>query len=317
MGVRFAIVGPGRAGRALAAELQRAGWRLVGVLGRNPERTAEAAARLQPSDGPRLLTDGAAIFRAAEVVLLSTPDSVLAQVAEDLASRIPRAETRVTATGPVVLHLSGATPSTVLAPLRCVGCSVGALHPMQTLADADASVRHIAWGIEGEAAAVDFARKIVQLLEGAALVIEGDAKALYHAAAVVASNYLAVLIDVAAELLAGAGVPRQLGVQALLPLVRGAVENMARLGLPEALTGPIERGDVSTVKRHLEAFAAYDVRPQTAELYRRLGTEAVRLAVEKGSIDERAVQELEECLVGTNGSGTKGSNVRTEASDRR
>jgi predicted short-subunit dehydrogenase-like oxidoreductase (DUF2520 family) len=297
MAVTFAVVGPGRAGRALAAELQRSGWRLVGVLGRNPRRTAQAAAQLQPEGQAQLLTEWSAIRRAAQVVFLATPDAQLARVAHELASDQDR-EGSIHGAGPVVLHLSGATPSTVLAPLRDLGCAVGALHPLQTLADPGATLRGITWGVEGDVEAVAWADRVVQLLNGTALPVEAAAKPLYHAAAAVASNYLAVLIDLAAELLAAAGIPRQQGVRALLPLIQGAVANVQRLGLPAALTGPVERGDLPTVQTHLVAFSDYGVRPQLVALYRLLGIEAVRLALEKGSIDRDTARVLAECLTG-------------------
>lgn len=316
MKVTFAVVGPGRAGRALTSELRRCGWELVGVLGRNPARTAEAVQELQLDGGPRLLTEWPAVRQVAQVIFVTTPDAALSKVAQTLASGSQGCPGPGPDVKPVALHLSGATPSDALAPLRAAGYAVGALHPLQTLADPQASLKGIAWGIEGDQGAVEVAEKIVELLAGTPLTIDRQVKPLYHAAAAVASNYLAVLIAMAAELLSEAGIPQETGVRALLPLVRGAVANVERLGLPDALTGPIERGDVATVESHLTAFAAYDVRPDVRTLYRRLGMEAVRMAMTKGSIEEHVASDLKE-LLAQNWLRDEAPHMQAEASDRR
>lgn len=296
MSSTFAVVGPGKAGRAIANELQAVGLRLVGVLGRNRAHSTAAAQGLTSQAGLKLLTSWADIVSAADAVVVATPDSALIRVAKELASQTPKYDTGDESDMPIVLHVSGAVSSDVLAPLRRVGCRVGSLHPMQSLADPLASLRGIAWGIEGDQEAVSWARRVVELLEGTALEIQTEAKPIYHAAACVASNYLAVLIELAAELLEQAEIPRPQGVAALLPLIRGSLENVRRLGLPAALTGPIERGDVQTVASHLDAFEAYDIRPDLVTIYQALGAEAVRLAARKGSVDPAAAAQIGKLL---------------------
>ena len=111
---------------------------------------------------------------------------------------------------------------------------------------------------------------------------------MYHAAAVFASNYLAGLIGAAGRLMAQAGIPEDEAVQAILPLARGSLENLGRLGPVRALTGPISRGDVETVRLHLRTLE-----PRERALYASLGSEILRLATEAG-LDENVSEELNE-----------------------
>jgi predicted short-subunit dehydrogenase-like oxidoreductase (DUF2520 family) len=124
--------------------------------------------------------------------------------------------------------------------------------------------------------------------------IATEAKPLYHAAAVMACNYVVALEDVAVEMAAEAGLPRERALEALLPLVRGTVENLAQVGLPDALTGPIARGDVETVQRHLEALGPLGPAPN--QIYRVLGRAALRVARARGGISAERAARITEML---------------------
>ena len=121
------------------------------------------------------------------------------------------------------------------------------------------------------------ARRLVARLDGTTLTVPVARRPLYHAAAVVASNYLPVLLALAARLLVLAGVDEDEAIPALLPLMRGTLDNIAELGLAPALTGPISRGDVETVRLHLGTLP-----DREARVYRDLGREAVALAEARG-----------------------------------
>ncbi|MCD6336325.1 MAG: DUF2520 domain-containing protein, partial [Candidatus Latescibacteria bacterium] len=109
-------------------------------------------------------------------------------------------------------------------------------------------------------------------------------KALDHGAVCVASNYLVTVTDLAARIMERAGVGKEEALGAMLPLIRGTVNNLERIGLPGALTGPISRGDAATLARHLNAME--ELAPEVLDLYRTLGAETVRLAREKGGLDQ-------------------------------
>lgn len=230
---------------------------------------------------PAPLPDGTTI------VLLAVPDRALPEVAYDLARMGP------TPPGCVVLHLSGAISTDVLAPLHNAGYAVGSLHPLQAVADAWISGDRLigsAFAIAGEPLAMAAARRIVQALDGLPLVIPPALRPLYHAAAVMVSNYTIALVSMGARLLMDAGVPERDAVPALLPLLQGTVSNIEHLGVPAALTGPIPRGDTDTIRLHLARLSDRD-----RVLYCGLGLEMLDLARNAGLDPDRA-GEIESLL---------------------
>lgn len=223
----------------------------------------------------------------ATAILLAVPDAALGDVAWDLANAGPAPS------GCVALHLSGALSTDVLTPLHTAGYSVGSLHPLQTVADPWLSADRltgIAFAIAGEPPAARVAQLLVSALNGMPLVIPAANRPVYHAAAVTASNYLVAVLGAAARLLHQAGVPADETLPALLPLVRGTLDNLEHLGVPAALTGPIARGDADTVRLHLARLSADD-----RTLYCALGHEVLRLARQAG-LDEKKAGEIADLL---------------------
>lgn len=304
----FAIIGPGRVGRALGRRLVVAGYPLAGVIARDEAQAAAAAVEMLqlPAGTAQPVADAekTAVLQQAQLLFVATPDRAIRAVATELAELMAQLPSARRHRGErAAFHLSGALPAEELEPLRTVGFAVASLHPNQSFAAAAAvdSLRGIAWGLEGDPAAVAWGRRVVADLEGIVLEIEPSRKALYHAAACVASNYLAVLLHMATRLYEAAGIPAAKAFEALVPLMRGSLDNAVQMGLPDALTGPIERGDAATVQRHLEAMRAARVDPQVEAMYRILGGAAVELASAKGSIAAETALALRELLDGPTG----------------
>jgi predicted short-subunit dehydrogenase-like oxidoreductase (DUF2520 family) len=186
----------------------------------------------------------------------------------------------------VVLHCGGAVPARVaLSPIADL-VATGTLHPLVAVADPEQAVRLLPGGffaIEGEERARTTARDLVTLIGARPFEIEAEAMILYHAAAVLASNHAVALWHEAQLLLQQAGLDPELARAALTGLLRSTLENVEALGLPDALTGPVRRGDRETIVRHLEALD--QSAPHLAALYRRCTAAAVRaaMAAEGGS----------------------------------
>lgn len=261
------IVGPGRAGLGLAVALRRARVKVCGVHGRRA-RPAPPGLKLTAGGTPPWLG-------AAGVVVLAVPDDALPACVAELARGAALAP------GAVVLHLSGALTSEVLAPLAALGAATGSMHPLVAFGPEPARVarqlRGAAFALEGDVAAVGVADAMVRRLGGLPLTVAPELKPLYHAGAVFASSYLVGLVAAAARLLERAGIAGQDALAALVPLVRATVANLEAAGPAAALTGPIARGDAATVRRHLMALGQAD-----AALYRALGVETLKLARRAG-----------------------------------
>jgi len=255
------IVGSGRAGVALGLALSRAGH-AVSLHGR---RQHELSLPFSYTWG-----DAPPWLAAVEVILLAVPDDAVASVAQRLAA------TGEIGAGHTVLHLSGVLGDEALVPLADSGAALGSLHPFQTLAspaDAAERLRGAVAGVSGGKEAVITAAELARSIGLTPVPIAADKKALYHAAAVFASNYLVTLEGVAEGLLEKAGLSATEAREALGPLMRVSLENALGVGPERALTGPIVRADLDTIQRHLESLPA-----EAAELYRELARAALRLA---------------------------------------
>jgi len=255
------IVGAGRAGRGLSRALRASGTDVIGLQGRRVE--------LEPD----VITAGPlpASLAGATVVIVAVRDGQLDDALGELAAA-------PLGTGAVVLHASGSADPRGLAALRARGHPCGTFHPLVPLADPARAAELLrgAWiGTDGDAAAIAAAERLAARLGAHVLRIPAGEKPAYHAAAVFASNFPTVLAAVAAQLLVRAGVAEGSAWGAIRALMRGAVANLDDATPAQALTGPIARGDVGTVRTHL---AALESQPATRMLYANLSLAAVELA---------------------------------------
>lgn len=285
----IAIVGPGRVGVALGMLAARAGLNVRAVAGRDASAARTAAGRI--GAGVRACDPGEAAG-SADLVLLTVPDDAIADVCARLA------EAGAFRRGAVVAHCSGGLDSSVLAPARnTCGCAIGSMHPLQTFPTADAAVERLPGSycfIEGDERAAGTLEQLARAIGANPVPIDPPGKALHHTAAVTACNYLVTLLDAAGRLAETAGVDPETYRRALEPLMRTTLDNALSMGPERALTGPIVRGDVDTVRRHLAAIAGLD--ENTAALYRAAGRCTIDLAVRSGRLDERRANDLRDLL---------------------
>ncbi|HST05129.1 MAG TPA: DUF2520 domain-containing protein [Chloroflexia bacterium] len=285
------FIGAGKVGTALAALLHARGADIAAVAGRTPQssRTMALGAGLSASVArPR-----ADVLQSASIIFLTVPDDAI----EPLCDEIAREGGWRPGVG--VVHCSGALPSTILHSAREAGALIASCHPLQAFANLHAALDNMpgsTFALEGDPALVAQLERLVDALGGSPLHLLTENKILYHAAAVVASNYMVTLAALASDLLVRAGVApnANTALPHLLPLMHGTLDNLKTLGLPDALTGPIARGDAGTVARHLQALS--ECAPLTADLYRHLALLTLPMAEAKSHFDEATTEKLHDVL---------------------
>ena len=275
------LIGPGRAGIGVALALARAGYEVL-LHGRRRIRVP-APLRLTVGDDE----EAPAWLSQVGVVVLAVTDDAIRPLAASLAS------SGAINAAHVVLHLSGVQGREALQPLSGSRAALGSLHPLQTIADSRRAPRRLrgSWAaVEGTPRALAAAGRLARAMGMRPFRVRSEAKALYHTSAVFASNYFTVVEAVAQRLLGKAGLSERQAWAALLPLVQGTLENMAATGPLGALTGPVSRGDVATVRLHIGALTRDDAVP-----YRVLGRAALDLA-QRRSINRETARRMRELL---------------------
>jgi predicted short-subunit dehydrogenase-like oxidoreductase (DUF2520 family) len=228
--------------------------------------------------------------RHSRHILIAVSDDAIPEVAAVLAA--------AGLTGAIVLHTSGAAGPEALEALRVRDNSVGVLHPLQTVPSAERGVqtlRGATYAFAGDASAAAWARDlIVTQLAGKPLAVDARRWQHYHAAAVMACNYQVTLVDAALELMEIAGIDRTAALDARAPFLRATIDNVLAAGPEEALTGPIRRGDVGSIRRHLAALHGI-VSQETRQLYSAAGLRTIPIA-ERAGLLENAARELQDAL---------------------
>jgi predicted short-subunit dehydrogenase-like oxidoreductase (DUF2520 family) len=241
-----AIVGAGNLGAALARSLQQAGYAIEVVIARSSRASLRKAQRLAQQVGARVATSLSGV--EARLVWFCVPDAAIASAAQMLAQTIEWK-------GRVALHSSGALGSDELAVLRRRGAVVASVHPLMTFVRRSRpSLAGVPFAIEGDAGAVRVARGVVQDLGGLPYPIRKKDKAAYHAWGTFASPLLTALLATTEQVAVAAGVRRKAARQRMIPILLQTLANYASFGAAGAFSGPIVRGDVDTVKRHLRVL---------------------------------------------------------------
>lgn len=281
-----AIIGAGRAGTSLGLALEKKGFLIQAISCRRKNSALVSQAILGKK---KIIFQPEEAAEKAELIFLSVPDDQLGRLVNRLS------HSRVAWRGKFVFHLSGLIDSEILKPLEKKGAITGSFHPIQSFPVKGMPPSHwqdIFIGLEGGRRALALAKKISLRLGARPLSVKKNKKPLYHAACSLASNHLVALFSLAISLLRESGVKEKEALAALRPLVSGTCRNLASVDPARALTGPVARADLETVRRHLEALKPY---PRASIIYRQLGLEAVRL-VEKTGLSSSEVKALKRLL---------------------
>ncbi|MDH4068777.1 MAG: DUF2520 domain-containing protein [Dehalococcoidia bacterium] len=282
--LKTGFIGAGTTGTALAVRLSEKGWPMVGVSSRSLSSAQKLASRLSNCQAYHTAQELADV---AEMIFITTPDDVIAQVCSEVHWH----------KGQSVLHCSGAHSVDILEPAKRLGAAVGSFHPLQTFADVDQAIANLpgsTFAVEAEGPLLSTLKELTHLLNGNWVKLGSGDKVLYHAAAVFACNYLVTLVKLALDLWKDFGVSSEEATRALLPLLRGTLNNIENVGLPNCLTGPVARGDLGTIERHLRALDARN--PSLLTTYKELGLQTVPIALAKGKVNEQKAEEMKALL---------------------
>ena len=280
------IIGAGAVGTTLALLLRNSHYPIVSVISRKKTSALKLAKLVQCK---KYSSNVAGIHPSTKILLLAVPDSSIAEIAKTIAQK-----SALDFKSLIVFHTSGSLTSEELKLLQVKGATVCSLHPIQTFPkqmDAAAPLQrmHGVWyGVEGNAAAIRFAKNLVKEFNGNAIIIPKEEKILYHIACVLASNYTVALLGAVEKLLQNTSL--QLSLPQLRPLVSASVENAVSIGARHALTGPIARGDELLIQKHIAVLQRFD--KKILKMYRVLGKQALEMVVEEKNISSHTAQQI-------------------------
>ena len=251
--MKVGFIGAGRVGKAMGQYFFKKGLLIQGYMSKTQD-SAKKAACLTKS---KLYTDMATLAVESDVIAIAVPDDSIKEIANSLCSA------DVEWKGKTVLHFSGVQASNILDKLYLKGASICSLHPMFTFCDYQKNedtdtFENIFFTAEGKGEGKNSLIEIIKSWGNRVIDIETDNKVLYHCAGCVGSNYLVTLIDVAIQMLKEAGFEEEQAMDCIEPLIRKTVDNIFAQGTKKALTGPISRGDVGTVEKHIEKLKEFN-----------------------------------------------------------
>ncbi|ADL11664.1 Rossmann-like and DUF2520 domain-containing protein [Acetohalobium arabaticum] len=289
---KVVIIGAGAVGKSLGYLLANNGYQVLGFISRSLSSAQE---------GQELVGEGIAtteygdFILKADLIFITTPDQVISQIATKLFRE------GLVKKDSCLVHCSGALTSEILFSevenMNEIEYGRLSLHPLQSVADVRKGIEALPnsfFTIEGNEAGEEIGKKVLDTLDADYTVIQSCAKPLYHAAACVASNYLVTIVDLALKMNQQVGISSEKALVGLLPLMEGTLQNIKEMGIVEALTGPISRGDINIIENHLEALEEF--MPENLDLYKELGTYTTDIARRKGSINQDKVIKLKKLL---------------------
>lgn len=278
------IVGAGAVGTALGVALSRAGWPIHAVASRDSGRREHFRSMVEVS---RAFMDPEPLVEEVELIILTVPDDAVA----------PLARTLRMYSGQAMIHTSGALGAEVLAPAMAAGTQVGSFHPLVAFADTERAVA----ALHGATVAIEADDQLASMLAAMAEAVGATpvrlapgAKAAYHAAAVLAAGGFVALLDAIAELGRVAGLDETGSLAIYGPLIEGTLGNARALGISAALTGPIARGDLGTLRAHLDALRAHA--PDAVDLYVAAARREIELAERRGALAPEGARTMREML---------------------
>jgi predicted short-subunit dehydrogenase-like oxidoreductase (DUF2520 family) len=278
------IIGAGAVGTALGTALHRAGWPVVAVASRDEARRSRFRSLVPTA---RAFAEAAPVLDEAELIIMAVPDDAIAALAGELRLY----------SGQALVHTSGVLGAEVLEAARAAGTQVGAFHPLVAFADTERAISALhgaTVAVEGDDQLASLLATMAEALGATAVRLAPGSKAAYHAAAVLAAGGFVALLDAIAELGAAAGLDEAGSLAVYGGLIEQTLGNARALGIRAALTGPMTRGDVGTLERHLDALAR--LAPGALPLYTAAAEREIALAESRGSLAPQAAESMRRVL---------------------
>jgi predicted short-subunit dehydrogenase-like oxidoreductase (DUF2520 family) len=278
------IIGCGRAAGSLARLWKQAESVAIGdILNRSRESSDSAVRKL----GARQAAADIPGMQPADCWLIGANDGEILKLASELA------DTRKDLEGMLVFHLAGRFGLDVLAPLERSGAQLAALHPVRSLTDAQITLDDFAGTAcvaEGSSSALDLLKPLITSIGGSWLPVSAIDRGLYHASVSIVSNITKSVAWKAQKWQQKAGLPADTAAAVTHQLLQSTMEDLTRAGARQTITGPVVRGDTSTIEAHLEALRASH--PEDIDVYRVLARTVLELAQERGDLDEETLQRF-------------------------
>jgi predicted short-subunit dehydrogenase-like oxidoreductase (DUF2520 family) len=281
---RVFIVGAGQVGRGLYKALRNSGIDVLGLHGRRPSAWTTSSGALPPA------------VANANAIIVAVRDNQIDDAVAGLINERQQGSRGRIASGTVVVHTSGGAEPELIPRLTEFGMSGGTFHPLIPFANADRVpdlLKHAWIGIDGDDPARATSRRLAGHLGARTLDIPSGGKSMYHAAAVMSSNFPVVLAAIASDVLTSLGIPERSAENAVHGLMEAAVTNLADSSAAEALTGPVVRGETETVIRHLTALRS---NADARAVYKRLSLAALSIAAERG-VPRETIDEMQKVLL--------------------
>jgi len=287
--MRIGFIGAGKVGMAMGIFWKNKGVSITGYF----SRKMTSAKRAATDTSSKVYHDVNELIRYSDIIGITTPDDSIQEVATNLSSTTAKWDEKI------IFHMSGVHSSEILSSLKNKGATICSVHPMYPFDDphhAAANLNQAFFTLEGNGKRLHQIKELLEMSGLSWTTINGKEKILYHTAASLLSNYMVTLLHVGFHMLQDVGISEKKRLEISQPLVQRTLDNIFRSGTEKALTGPIARGDLETVKKHIQRLRD---NPEWLKIYQVLGIQTVLLAEQAGKLNGKMAHQIKEVL--TNG----------------
>ena len=276
--MKVSIIGAGKVGKVFAKALKNLQYNIISISSKSNVSADDLAGEINCEVSYDWLK-----IAEADIIFITTNDGAIKAVMELLKER------DILRKGQFIFHCSGVEGLDGLSFAKEKDVFIGSIHPLQSFVE-EVNLKDVYFALDGDVEAIRLGEKIVNEFGGKTFIVPSDKRAIYHAAACIASNYFVTLIHSAIVLFEQFNMEEHDAIQALLPLIQGSIDNIKKNGCGNSLTGPISRGDIETVTKHIKGIKA--MAPDELDLYKIMGKYTADLARKYDRIDEVKYEQI-------------------------